>query len=58
MKLLNCELKESILSHFTGRILLKIDFFEKNFEIEFLSSLTNYFVKRPYSPDENILEEG
>lgn len=57
MSLLNLDLKEQIQSHLTGRILLNIEFYEKTFDIEFLSTLSCLFVKKPYSIDENIIFE-
>ena len=34
------------------------DFFVSNFELKFLTCLTYQVIKRPYSPDDIILEEG
>ena len=34
-----------------------MDFFEKNFDIEFISGLSEVFVKRSYSYDDNIIDE-
>ena len=34
------------------------EFFVSNFELEFLTCLTYQVIKRPYSPDDIILEEG
>ena len=57
MMLLNYELRSSIKSHLTGRILLNVECFEENFGIEFLSAVTSLFVKRTYSNDDNIIYE-
>lgn len=40
------DLKQSIKTHLTGRILLNVKFMEKNFDIEFLSGVSELFVKR------------
>lgn len=43
MELLNNDLRNQIKSHLTGRILLNVEFFEKNFEVDFMSQITHIF---------------
>lgn len=57
MDLLNNELKDQIRSHLTGRILLEVDLFSKNFNMDFLSSMTHIFNKKSYAVDDNIIYE-
>ena len=57
MGLLNRDLRQQIKSHLTGRLLVSVDCFEKNFDIEFISMLSEVFIKRSYSYDDNIIYE-
>ena len=57
MDLLNNELKDQIRSHLTGRILLEVDLFSKNFNMDFLSQMTEIFIKKSYALDDNIIYE-
>lgn len=41
----------------TGRILLEVDLFSKNFSVEFLSQMTHIFKKKSYAVDDNIIFE-
>lgn len=58
MNLLNIDLREQIDLHYKGRIILNLEFFEKCFDLEFISTLTCYLEKKTFSPDENVIEEG
>lgn len=57
MGMLNNELRDQIKSHLTGRILLEVDLFSKNFGMDFLSSITHIFAKKSYAVDDNIIYE-
>ena len=57
MNLLNEDLRNLISSCYTGRIILKTEFFERNFELDFLSILSTFLVKVSYSSDETIIYE-
>lgn len=57
MEILNKDLGCQVQSHLTGRILLEVELFYKNFNMDFLSKMTTIFERKSYAVDDNIIYE-